>query len=90
MSKETKALLRRSIHDLMKSLDPDYILHASNECAARVMALEAFQTSSSISIYLSMPKEIQTLTLLQRSFELRKRVFIPKIIGPNPEDMVGG
>ena len=75
--------------DMLKSLDSEYILHASKECALKVMALDVFQTSVAISIYLSMPKEIQTMTLLQKSFELNKRVFIPKIIGPNPEDMVG-
>lgn len=35
-----------------------------------------------------MPKEVQTDELLKHSFASGKQVFIPKIIGPNAEDML--
>ena len=88
MSKESKALLRKSVTELLRSLDSDLISQASQTCSSRVVEMEVFQRSESISVYLSMPKEVQTLSLLKRSFEMRKRVFIPKVIGPGSEDML--
>ena len=85
---DSKKALRKSMTSILHSLDDTYINSSSKSCISRVKNMNTFISAASISIYLSMRKEIQTNELIQHSFEVGKKVFIPKIIGSNPEDMI--
>ena len=86
--KETKKILRKTMTDVVRALESSHIERCSKACVARVTSSSEYTSASSIAVYLSMPKEIQTADLLQSAFSLKKKVFIPKIIGRNPEDLI--
>lgn len=86
--KETKKLLRKTMTEKLRLLESSHIESSSKACVARVIGSSEYASASSIAVYLSMPKEIQTADLLQSAFSLKKKVFIPKIIGKNSEDLI--
>lgn len=77
---EIKALLRK--------LSEDYIYASSEQCMQRVIATTTYQRSQSVCCYLSMGPEVQTYQFIQKAFIDNKRVYIPKVIGPNRGDMI--
>jgi 5-formyltetrahydrofolate cyclo-ligase len=84
-----KAALRAEIKGRLNCLsNVDINLH-SNVVLHSLASLPEFQACKCICIYLSMPSsEIQTFGAIQRSFQMEKRVFIPKVTGKLAEDMI--
>ena len=91
-SNSDHVLAKKKIRDDMKTALNVLCIEKTLECSDfvndKVSLLPVFTNCSALSIYLSMPKEIITKKLLDKAFQLGKRVFIPKIIGKNPRDMV--
>lgn len=79
--------LRRDIKLVLKSLSNEYIENASVKCVEHIVESAVFKQSAVISIFVSMPTEVQTKFLIEHSFRLNKRVFIPKVLGKASEDM---
>jgi 5-formyltetrahydrofolate cyclo-ligase len=88
MSKEVKSVLRQSMTQVLKALDTEYIHQSSVSCLTQIDELHLLDECSSVSVYLAMPKEIQTYELIQYLFTQNKKIFIPKVFGSRPTDMV--
>ncbi|CAH3023326.1 unnamed protein product [Porites evermanni] len=48
-----------------------------------LLGMEEYKSSKRISVYLSMPSEVQTEGILKDIFKTKKDCFIPRYIGPN-------
>ena len=84
---DAKKTMRKAMKAELKGLDAATITTASERACERLLALEAFERSVCVSVYLSMPAECQTHKLLEAAFARGKRVFVPKITGSGREDM---
>ena len=88
VSVSKKAAIRAQIKDVLNNLSNEEIEDRSSAIFKKVISMSEFISSSSICIYLSMPTgEVQSYVLLQNSFDNKKRVFIPKVMGKNSEDL---
>jgi 5-formyltetrahydrofolate cyclo-ligase len=84
---EMKRLLRRQIAAALRGLGPGEIAAQSLRLAERVGALPEFVGARAISVYLHMPHEAQTESILSAAFDAHKKVYVPKILGRTPDDM---
>ena len=83
-----KAEIRSHIKDVLKPLSTDDIERNSIAVFTRISKMPEFQSSSCVCMYLSMPTgEVQTYELIQHAFDVKKRVFIPKVTGKKSEDL---
>ena len=82
-----KAPLRRLMKEKLKDLDPRQIQDGSLRCMQRVQNLKCYTDSRALCCYLSMPMEVQTYGMLTQAFNDGKRVFVPKVTGPERGDM---
>ncbi|TFJ83399.1 hypothetical protein NSK_005304 [Nannochloropsis salina CCMP1776] len=94
---EKKKDLRKSITARLRALDDSYVAAEASRLFPRLLALEEYTDSTCVSLYLSMPaKEVPTFPdLLEavmtdgKGAEGRARdVYVPKVTGPAPGDMV--
>lgn len=83
-----KAALRNLIKDRLKLLTNEDIIRQSEEICTQCFTLEQFINCNAISVYLAMPKEVQTLNLIKKLLQFDKKIYIPTIIGKNAQDMV--
>jgi len=82
-----KATVRLDMKKRLKLLSSDEIAEQSRAVLSRLSELPSYISSNSACMYLSMGGEVNTETLLTDSFQRRKKVFIPKIMGKNSADM---
>ena len=73
---------------LLNSLNTSTIRNQSSLQQAKVIGLECYKESKVISVYLPMSKELQTYEILENAFSNGKRVFVPKVTGSKPNDMI--
>ena len=73
-----KAGLRKIIRS--KKLSDDYIKNSSRIIQEKVIASEIFQKSKSVFVYVSLPDEPATDTIIQTAFSQGKTVCVPKCI----------
>lgn len=83
-----KKTMRKEMRSILTSLSAEVVETQSAAQAQHVLDMDAFKKSRGLSIYVPMKKELQTYALIKGAMEAGKRVFIPKVIGPNPPDMV--
>jgi 5-formyltetrahydrofolate cyclo-ligase len=83
-----KSNLRAAVSSHLKTLSKETIIENSIKVAQRIFENELFLRGEAICIYMSMNEEVQTDEIINRCFDLGKRVFIPKIIGKNSPDMI--
>ena len=88
MSSQLKRQLRRDMRSLLNSLSTESILEQSTLQQSKLMSMSCYKESVALCIYLPMPKELQTYDVIKNAFSNGKRIFVPKVIGPNPQDMV--
>lgn len=85
----TKAIIRGEIGRTLKTLSSLDLEIQSDLVCAKLLGLRAFQESRAVSIFMSMPNcEVQTLQIIRKSLEVGKRVYVPKIVGKAPQDMI--
>ncbi|KAH9143164.1 hypothetical protein AeRB84_012826 [Aphanomyces euteiches] len=87
MKREKKAL-RKAIEREFKQLSRDEIDSTSARLASHVLASPEFIQAKSICAYLSMPKEASTSVIVDAILAQGKRLYVPKVTGPNAQDMV--
>ena len=88
MAAADKKAMRTAMRSTLRPLSEDQIRTASERACARAAGLDALQRAAAVSIYLAMPKgECQTLPLLSMLFEHKKAVFVPRVEGPDRNDM---
>jgi len=83
-----KKQIRVDIKAALALYTQERVASESAQCCVRVLTSAQYQSSSAISVYLSMPQEVQTDRIISAAIADGKRVFIPKILGPKPKDMV--
>lgn len=84
---EAKKVLRREIKKRVAVMTSEAKLKESTSIVSELLGMEEYKSSKRISVYLSMPSEVQTEGILKDIFETKKECFIPRYIGPNM-DMV--
>ncbi len=77
-----KPALRSLIRRSLKALDARQRVCESLQVCERVVAHHRFRAAESLSIFVSLPWEIDTRMLFERAFELHKRVYVPFVAGP--------
>lgn len=82
-----KKALRKEIKATLKTLSLNNIAEQSEKIKNQLLGLGQFQNAQNVSIYLSMPKEVQTYPILQEMLNQQKRVCIPCVTGKERGDM---
>ncbi len=77
-----KPALRSQIRRALKALDARQRVCESLQVCERIVAHPRFRAAESLSIFVSLPWEIETRILFERAFELHKRVYVPFVAGP--------
>ena len=80
--KEAKNLLRKELKRRLAGLSVELKKTESAKVAAKLFAMKEFQESKRISLYMSMPNEVDTFGIMGKIFELNKKCYIPHYIGP--------
>lgn len=76
-----KQLLRKEIKARLTSLSNEEKSQQSRIVTNKLLSLECYQNSRTVSVYLSMPNEVDTKDILADIFEKRKKCFIPHYVG---------
>jgi 5-formyltetrahydrofolate cyclo-ligase len=63
--KSAKHILRQSIRESLKRLTNEEIQDKSKELTAKLLKEEVYQKANRISVYLSMPQEVDTTLILK-------------------------
>ncbi|XP_022697181.1 5-formyltetrahydrofolate cyclo-ligase-like isoform X2 [Varroa jacobsoni] len=75
---QAKTALRRTIKAKLKALDAADIAAQSQIVIEKLRALEAFQRARSVSIFVSLPHEVETRGIIREMLRTGKRVFLPR------------
>eukprot|EP00158_Paraphelidium_tribonemae_P004485 Partr_v1_DN26781_c0_g1_i6_m8657 putative 5-formyltetrahydrofolate cycloligase len=78
MLRSAKQDLRTHIRNVLASLPQTIIQSESEILAQKLYARSEYVQASSVSVYLSMEKEVQTDAIVNQLFHDGKRVFIPR------------
>ena len=82
-----KRALRKELKMRLSALKDDIKQQQSTKVTEKLLKLNEYKQSHRISVYLSMPSELNTLGILQDIFKRKKECFMPHYIGGNM-DMV--
>lgn len=77
----TKRALRQYLHQQRMMLTPAEIASYSACIAQHVCALPSFRVSQTIMVYMALPQEVQTHDIIDRAWQLRKRIAVPVVRG---------
>lgn len=83
-----KNLLRKEMRLKLKNLTNNYLNLENIKILDKLFSFESYLCNDSFSTYLSMPNEINTISIIENIFNRNKRVYIPKVIGMNCNDMI--
>ena len=78
MADDSKKKLRARIRALLVAQDPRSRAAASFKIAEKLFSCEAFKKASQVGFYASLPEEVDTAAMIDRSLESGKRVAVPK------------
>lgn len=77
-----------AMNDVMKRSSSLYTFEAERQLLEHVRQVEEFINAKTVSIFINMPMEVPTRTVIEECFRLGKVVFVPKVVGPSPDDMI--
>jgi len=80
--------LRKDILMKLSCLAYDQILGFSRAVMDRIVSCPAYIKASHISVFVSLPSELQTDMLIERAFADQKLVSIPMVTGPREMSMI--
>jgi 5-formyltetrahydrofolate cyclo-ligase len=86
-----KRALRTQINQKLKNLSADEVAQRSNQITERLVRMPVWQNARAVSCFVSMPTgEVQTSSVLEHATSLHsnKTLFVPKVLGKAPEEMV--
>ena len=84
----SKECLRKDILMKLSCLAYDHILGFSRAVMERIVSCPAYIKASHISVFISLPSELQTDMLIQRVFADQRCISIPRVTGPHEMSMV--
>lgn len=77
---EKKKQLRQKMKQMQNSLTETYIDDASKTIQERIIRLPKYKEADSIFVYVSTPREPQTVLLIETALKEGKKVYVPKCI----------
>ena len=77
MAQLTKQELRERILDLIKNQREEDAFSRSRDILGKLLALPVFQAARTIMFYVSFKGEVDTFPMMEKAFELKKRVVVP-------------
>eukprot|EP00961_Rhodomonas_salina_P075603 1014559-Rhodomonas_salina.2 len=86
--KAAKQALRKELRAKLATMDDDYILRASAAVANQLFELPEYQQCKGVACFVSMPKEFNTLPILERLFQDGKSVYLPRVESIKERKMV--
>ena len=78
-----KQALRKELKRSLKSMSCEESSKESQAIFNKLISMDVFRNSQSLSLYMSMPGEVQTNELMRYCFENEKKCFIPHYEGDN-------
>lgn len=75
----SKEGLRRLFREKRSALSAETRAEASTQIVDHLVAQEAFQESMGIGAYWSLEEEVDTRALIEKCFEMGKRVYLPRV-----------
>lgn len=75
------------IKNVLSQLSQSDIARASDMCCDKIILSDSYKKCGALCCYLPLPSEVQTTKLIKSAFDDGKRIFIPKVIGKNRQDM---
>lgn len=79
MNKEEKKVLRNKVLEIRDSLDNSEKEIMDTKIFNELINTELYKKASNIFIYISFSNEINTINIIEKAFEDRKNIFIPKV-----------
>ncbi|QQO11100.1 5-formyltetrahydrofolate cyclo-ligase [Breznakiella homolactica] len=79
---DSKKALRNSMLRRLASLDPGLFRSQGRDAASLISSQKIWLSAETVLLFMAMEQEIDTEPLLARALEGGKRVFIPKVAGP--------
>ncbi|KAJ8675324.1 hypothetical protein QAD02_011110 [Eretmocerus hayati] len=83
--KAAKANMRQKISNALNRLDDEERRRQSQIIFKKLTSLPQYKTSKRISIYLSLPDEVDTIPILEDIFAKGKEAFVPRYKGQQME-----
>lgn len=79
---EDKGFYRKEIAKLFKGevYSKKYRKEAEERVCSQIVNSEEFNNASYVFLYMSLPDEFNVQTIMEKSFELNKKVLLPRII----------
>jgi len=71
--------LRRRLRQVMDDMTLAQMHHRSIEACARLIQTRVYQRAETVMVFLSLPNEVDTTTLVHQIWRDRKRVLVPKV-----------
>ena len=88
MMLQQKTAVRNAVKVSLSHLSAESIVKQSADIASTLFTFNKFTGCKAVCIYLSMPNEVSTYPIVEHCLREKKRVFIPKVTGKRPADMV--
>eukprot|EP00960_Hanusia_phi_P040753 754632-Hanusia_phi.AAC.6 len=86
--KEEKQAIRKQLRATLSTLSDDYILQSSQKVASQLFELPQYKASKGVACFLSMPKEFNTRSILEKIFMDGKSCYLPRVESVRDSAMV--
>lgn len=86
--KQVKQALRTRVRVALQGMSGDVVERESRRVTAALVRCPEIVHARAISVYLSKERELRTHLAIQHLMKLRKCVYVPRVVGPAPGDMV--
>lgn len=81
MKNQSKLQIRNCIKEIKKSMTEVEISEKSSKIQNLLMETEEFKAAMNIYIYINYNQEVVTTDIIEKSLELGKKVYVPKVCG---------
>lgn len=76
-----KQALRKHFREKRRTLPPDLNGEKSLLITRKLLELQEFKDAKSVLFYVSTPEEVDTHVAIQKSLDLQKSIYVPKVNG---------
>ncbi|TCW61570.1 5-formyltetrahydrofolate cyclo-ligase [Treponema sp. J25] len=74
-----KKELRQKMREGLAKIEPALFVQRGKALAQRMREVPQWQTSSTVLVFLSMPREIDTTPLVEAALQEQKQVYVPRV-----------
>lgn len=78
---EKKRILRREIREEIAGFEAEYIERSDNEILKRLFECDQLVRAPRVFAYYSVGREVSTRAIIERCFEMGKKIALPVVIG---------